>query len=61
VEQSKIDAYFVAHAREDIPALIAEVRRLRVGSTATVGGGVRTAEAPLPECGQTAVAERDDR
>jgi hypothetical protein len=31
------DADFIAHAREDVPKLIAEVRRLR----AEVGGGVR--------------------
>lgn len=28
-DQGKADAEFIAHAREDVPALVAEVRRLR--------------------------------
>lgn len=28
-QQAAADAYFIAHAREDVPALVAEARRLR--------------------------------
>lgn len=37
-EQTKADSQFIAHAREDIPALIAEVKRLKAQVERLQGG-----------------------
>ena len=41
VDMKKVDAVFVAHARQDVPALLAEVRRLRslLSAYTNIGGG----------------------
>lgn len=41
-------ARFVAHAREDVPALVAEVRRLKA-EAATMAEWVRCRAPPMPE------------
>lgn len=45
---SEADCVFVAHARSDVPALVAEVRRLRAALTRSEQAHAADAEMPGP-------------
>lgn len=62
-EQQQADAKFIAHARQDIPALIAEIERLRLALVPPVGPGPQDAEClihdqPMADC-PTCCAEQE--
>lgn len=59
---SKEDAVFIAHARADVPALLAEVERLHAGITdaAETARALCRQLACTPTCGCTCCNLRDD-